>query len=94
MSRTFDFTAGDVAYIPYPDAHYIENTGNETAVYLEVLQAPVFNDISVGQWLALTPPQVVKDTLNLSDSVIANLPKTKPLLLPGNPNLLTTNFTS
>ncbi|KAF2238160.1 oxalate decarboxylase, secreted [Viridothelium virens] len=92
-SRTFDFQAGDVGYIPVPDAHYLENTGNETVVYLEVLQAPIYNDISVGQWLGLTPPQVVKDHLGFSDDTVSRLPKTKPFILPGNKNLLTTNFT-
>ena len=50
-------------------------------------------DVSVNQWLGLTPPQVVKDTLNLPDEVIANLPKYKEYILPGNKDLLTTNFT-
>lgn len=33
-SRTFDFQAGDVGYVPVPDAHYLENTGTEDLVYL------------------------------------------------------------
>ena len=41
-SRTFDFQAGDVAYVPVPQSHYIENTGDEDVMYLEVLQAPKF----------------------------------------------------
>ncbi|KAK4633045.1 Oxalate decarboxylase OxdC [Fulvia fulva] len=92
-SRTFDFTAGDVGYIPVADSHYIENTGNETLVYLEVLQAPRYIDISAAQWLGLTPGQVVKDTLNVPQSFIDTLPKTKRYIVPGNPDLLTTNFT-
>lgn len=92
-SQTFDFSAGDVGYIPTSDAHYIENTGNETVVFLEMLLASRFTDISVSQWLGLTPPQVVKDHLHLPDGVIANLPKIKPLILPGNPDMTTTNFT-
>ena len=50
-------------------------------------------DISVAQWLGLTPPQVVKDTLSLPDEVVANLPKYKNYIVPGNTNLTTTNFT-
>ena len=92
-SRTFDFHAGDVGYIPVPESHYIENTGDEDVVFLEVLQAPKFTDISMAQWLGLTPPQVVKDTLMLPDSVIANLPKYKQYIVEGNTNLTTTNFT-
>jgi len=46
----------------------------------------------VGQWLGLTPPQIVKDTLNLPQSLIDKLPKTKQYLVPGNKHLSTTNF--
>lgn len=42
-SRTFDFTEGDVGYVPFPDSHYIENTGDVDVVYLEVLQSPHFS---------------------------------------------------
>ncbi|KAK4195028.1 RmlC-like cupin domain-containing protein [Triangularia verruculosa] len=86
-SRTFDFTAGGVGYVPAAAGHYIENTGTEDLIFLEVLQAPKFSDISVAQWLALTPKQVVKDHLHLPDSVINALPKEKPIILTGNKNL-------
>ncbi|PBP18934.1 hypothetical protein BUE80_DR010258 [Diplocarpon rosae] len=69
---------GDVGYIPASNSHYIENTGIEDVV----LKQPVFSDISVSQWLALMPKQIVKHHLHLSDSVLDNLPKTK-----GNKNL-------
>ena len=92
-SRTYDYHEGDVGYIPIADAHYIENTGDEDLVVLEVLQAPQFTDISVAQWLGLTPKQVVKETLNLPDEVIDNLPKYKPILIPGHTNLTNTNYT-
>ncbi|KAL7629170.1 hypothetical protein AAE478_000689 [Parahypoxylon ruwenzoriense] len=86
-SQTFDFTAGDVGYIQKSSGHYIENTGTEDVIFLEVLQAKKFSDISASQWLALTPRQVVKDTLNLTDAVLDNLPKEKTLIKPGNPNM-------
>ena len=86
-ARTFDFTAGTVGYVPQACSHYVENTGTVDAIFLEVLQAPKFTDISVAQWLALTPEQVVKDTLGLPDEVIQALPKEKTLLKTGNTNL-------
>ncbi|KAF4550420.1 Cupin-like protein 1 [Elsinoe fawcettii] len=91
-SRTFDFQAGDVGYVPTPDAHYLENTGDEDLVYLEILQAPVFNDISVGQWLGLTPKQVVKDHLGFSDDTLNRLPQVKPYILPGSTDKTQTDF--
>lgn len=92
-SRTFDYHAGDVGYIPVADSHYIENVGDEDVVVLECLQAPQFTDISVAQWLGLTPKQVVKETLNLPDSVIDNLPKYKPILIAGHTNMTDLNYT-
>jgi len=86
-SRTFDFTAGDVGYVPQAASHYVENVGDEDLIFLEVLQAPKFSDISVATWLALTPRQVVKDTLHLPDDVIDRLPKEKQLIVTGNRNL-------
>jgi oxalate decarboxylase family bicupin protein len=93
-SRTFDFTAGDVGYVPVADAHYIENTGDTDVIFLEVLLQDQFTDISVGQWLGLTPKQVVKDHLHLPDDVINNLPTDKPFLAAGlGFNNTRTNFT-
>lgn len=91
--NTFDLTAGDVGYIPATDAHYLENTGTEDFVYLEMLLAPRFTDISVAQWLGTTPRQIVKDTLNLTEQALDALPQTKQYIIPGNADLLTTNFT-
>lgn len=92
-SRTFDFSAGDVAYIPVPESHYIENVGDDDIVVLEVLQASKYEDISLSQWIALTPPQIFKDTLNLTDEVINAQPKTKTILKPGSTNSTETDFT-
>lgn len=93
-SRTFDYQAGDVGYVPVTASHYVENTGNETLVYMEVLQAPRYIDISAAQWLGLTPAQVVRETLNLDQAFIDTLPKTKRYIVPGKGfNTTNTNFT-
>lgn len=92
-SRTFDFQAGDVGYVPDSSSHYVENTGSGPLVYMEVLQAPRYIDMSAAQWLGLTPSKVVRETLNLDQSFIDTLPKTKRYIVPGNANLTTTNFT-
>lgn len=85
--RTFDFTAGDVGYIPKSDAHYVENTGTEDLIFLEVLLAPKFSDISVAQWLKVTPKQIIEDHLHIPGDVIDKIPKEKTILKPGNTNL-------
>lgn len=42
-ARTLDYSAGSVGYIPEDMTHYIENTGDEPVVVLEVLQADHFS---------------------------------------------------
>ncbi|MFI6263602.1 oxalate decarboxylase family bicupin [Micromonospora sp. NPDC051006] len=77
VARTFDFRAGDVGYVPFAYGHYIENLGSEPLVYLEMFRKPRFADISLTQWMANTPAEVVADTLNLPREVIAGLPRDK-----------------
>ncbi|KAL4959785.1 putative oxalate decarboxylase [Aspergillus stella-maris] len=75
VATTFDFHPGDVGYFPQSHSHYVENTGDEDLVFLEVLQADHFSDIALGQWLGSTDKQIVGDTLSLSQ---ATLNKLKP----------------
>lgn len=42
-SRTFDFQAGDVGYIPVTSAHYLENTGDEDLVYVGKLRSTLLS---------------------------------------------------
>lgn len=86
-ARTFDFTSGSVGYIPQAASHYVENTGDEDVIFLEVLQAPKFSDVSAAQWLALTPKQVVQDHLQVSDEFWDNLPKEKEYIKQGPTNM-------
>ncbi|THG93743.1 hypothetical protein EW026_g7578 [Hermanssonia centrifuga] len=76
-ARTFNYQPGDVSYIPASYGHYVENIGNTTLVFLEIYNAPIIQDISLTQWLALTPPAMVQATLNLPQSIVDNLNKTK-----------------
>ncbi|KAJ5266883.1 hypothetical protein N7478_009691 [Penicillium angulare] len=84
---TVDFAAGDISYVKATASHYIENTGDEDVVFLEMLQAPRFTDISVAQWLKLTPKQIIKDTLHLPDRLLDNLSPNKQYVIQGNRNL-------
>jgi len=41
----------------------------------------LFQDISLSQWLALTPPELVKAHLGFSDEMISHLSKVKQTLV-------------
>lgn len=74
-SRTFNFQAGDVGYVPVGNFHYVQNTGTEKLIFLELFKSDHFADISLAQWMALTPKEAVKSILNLSDEVLDHLRK-------------------
>ncbi|KAL5521751.1 hypothetical protein ACEPAF_2499 [Sanghuangporus sanghuang] len=83
-ANTFDYRSGDIGYVPPSYGHYIENTGNTTLTYLELFASDRVEDISLQQWLALTPPELVKAHLDLSDETIAHLNKTKQFVVGPN----------
>ncbi len=76
-ARTFDYQAGDVGYVPFAMGHYIENTGTSRLRFLELFKSNRYADISLNQWMALTPPALVQDHLNLSQQMMAALRKEK-----------------
>jgi oxalate decarboxylase len=82
-ARTFDFQAGDVGYVPFAMGHYIENTGDEPLRFLEMFRSDRFADISLSQWMALTPPQLVQQHLNLDAGTMAAVARarTKPIIV-------------
>jgi oxalate decarboxylase len=83
QARTFDFMAGDVGYVPFATGHYIENTGTTTLRFLEVFKSGTYADVSLNQWLALTPPELVQAHLKLDPQALAALHKQKFPVVPG-----------
>jgi oxalate decarboxylase len=83
QARTFDFQAGDVGFVPFAMGHYVENTGPATLRFLEIFKSSYYADVSLNQWLALTPPELVKAHLKLDDQVMAALHKEKFPVVPG-----------
>ncbi len=80
-ARTFDYQAGDVGYVPFAMGHYVENTGEEPLRFLEMFRSSYFADVSLNQWMALTPPELVETHLNLDRETIAALRKDKAILV-------------
>jgi oxalate decarboxylase len=70
-ARTFDYQAGDVGYVPFAMGHYVQNTGDEPLRFLEMFRCDRFADVSLRQWMALTPPGLVQPHLNLDASTVA-----------------------
>jgi oxalate decarboxylase len=83
QARTFDFQAGDVGYVPFAMGHYIENIGTTPVRFLEVFKSSYYADVSLNQWLALTPPELVEAHMKLDAKVMAALHKEKFPVVPG-----------
>ncbi len=74
-ARTADFAPGDVGFVPITLGHYIENTGDNDLIFLEMFKAPRYQDISLNDWLTHIPPELVKQHLGISDETLAAIPK-------------------
>ncbi|QAY66493.1 oxalate decarboxylase family bicupin [Paenibacillus protaetiae] len=76
-ARTYDVRAGDVGYVPFAFGHYIQNTGTETLWFLEIFKSDRFMDVSLNQWMALTPKELVKSNLKVGPELMDALRKEK-----------------
>ncbi|WP_442952920.1 oxalate decarboxylase family bicupin [Paenibacillus sp. Soil522] len=77
VARTFDYRAGDVGYVPFAFGHYIQNTGNQSLWFLEMFKSDRFVDVSLNQWMALTPRDLVRDNLHVGPELLDALRKEK-----------------
>jgi oxalate decarboxylase len=76
-ARTFDYQAGDVGYVPVSMPHFVENTGTEPLRFLELFRSSHFEDVSLAQWMALTPHELVQAHLGVDRQFIDQIRKDK-----------------
>ncbi|TDZ25925.1 putative oxalate decarboxylase [Colletotrichum orbiculare MAFF 240422] len=81
-ARTFDFAPGDTAAFPDNSGHYIENTSEtEDLVWIELYKSDRVVDVPLTQWLALTPPEIVAQTLKVPVEFVEQLKKERQILV-------------
>jgi oxalate decarboxylase/phosphoglucose isomerase-like protein (cupin superfamily) len=51
--------------------------------FLEVFRSSYFADVSLNQWMALTPPELIEAHLKLGPEVMEALRKSKVPIVPG-----------
>jgi oxalate decarboxylase len=81
-ARTMDFQAGDVGYVEKTLGHYVENTGDTDLVFLEMFKSGVYQDFSLSQWLAHTPPELVMAHLRIDRATYDAMPKDEVVVMP------------
>ncbi len=82
-ARTMNFKANDVGFVPTSAAHYVENTGTDDLVFLEIFKSSYFAEFSLNQWLRRLPLQMVEEHLNLDAAEIKHIPTRKNGVLAG-----------
>ncbi|MEJ1231402.1 MAG: hypothetical protein WDM88_13345 [Galbitalea sp.] len=81
--RTFNYSGWRRrlrALLPMPTT--CRTSADEPLLYLEMFKSDKFSDISLNQWLGLTPHELVKAHLNLDDATLATLNPSKPIIVP------------
>ncbi len=73
-ARTMDFHANDVGFVPAMAGHYIENTGTDDLIFLEMFSTGEFEEFSLNQWLRALPPQVAMAHTTLSLEELSRIP--------------------
>jgi oxalate decarboxylase len=81
-ARTMDFQAGDVGYVEKTLLHYIENTGDTDLIFLEMFKSSFYQDMSLSEWLAHTPPELVMAHLNVDRATLDAMPRDELVVVP------------
>lgn len=81
-AQTADFRPGDLGYVKKSFGHYVQNTGPDDLVFLEVFKTDRYQEVSLAQWLACTPPELVAQHTNIDPALIRQFRKTRPDVVP------------
>jgi oxalate decarboxylase len=81
-ARTMDFAPGDVGYVLRSTGHYIENIGDSDLVFIETFKSSYYQDISLSQWIAHTPPELIAHHLHIDEKTLAAIPREKAVIVP------------
>ena len=81
-AQTADFRPGDIGVVKKSLGHYVENVGDTDLVFMEIFKADRFQEVSLTQWLACTPPELVGAHLNMDPGLIRQFSKERPDILP------------
>jgi oxalate decarboxylase len=82
LGRTMDFQEGDVGYVQNTLLHYIENTGDTDLIFLEMFKSSYYQDLSLSEWLAHTPPELVMAHLHIDKATLDAIPKDGGVVMP------------
>ena len=73
-TRTEEFGAGDVGYVPQGYGHYIENAGKDDVELLIVLNSGAYELISLTAWMAANPHLLLATNFKVPEGTFAKFP--------------------
>jgi oxalate decarboxylase len=80
---TMDFNPGDIGYVPRNFGHYVENIGDTDLQFFAVFRTPQYQEVSLSDWLAHSPPQMVAEHLNVDPAMVPHWPGSDVFIMPG-----------
>jgi oxalate decarboxylase len=80
-ARTMELQKGDVGYVKQTFPHYIENTGSEDLVFIELFKNNFYQDVSLNNWLMHLPPALVQSHLNISAATLDAIPHSEKIIV-------------
>jgi hypothetical protein len=66
---------GTVESHPADALPYVENTGSTDLKFLEMFKSSVYQDLALSEWLAHTPPELVRAHLGIDKATLDALPQ-------------------
>lgn len=81
-ANTFDFRAGDIGVVGRNFGHYVENTGDDTLIFLETFRSDRYEEVSLANWLSHLPPQLVAAHLNIPVETLKTFPQGTQGIVP------------
>jgi oxalate decarboxylase len=70
-----DVGPGDVVFIPQGFGHFIEQLGSDPTEVVVLFSNPQYEEISISQWLAGNPAELLTANFGISREMAAKLPK-------------------
>jgi oxalate decarboxylase len=81
-ANTADFRAGDVGLVRRNLGHYVENTGDDTLIFIETFRSDHYEEVSLANWLSHLPPKLVSAHLNIPEETLAKFPRGAQGIVP------------
>ena len=69
-AQTADFHPGDIGVVRKSLGHYVQNTGSSDLVFMEIFKDSEYQEVSLSQWLAGTPPDLLASHLNMDPKLL------------------------